>query len=199
MDEATKARIFEPYFTTRTKGEGSGLGLATVNNIVRAHGATIKVTSEPGQGSTFSVLLPLCASAAPPPLLQAHADSPGGTEHILFVDDEPQIAEASRKALSRLGYQVTCFTSPASALEAFENPGIRFDLVITDLSMPGINGAHLARKIRERRSDTRIIVCTGLNEAAYQADLDAIKIQRTLIKPVLMGELAMAIRQVLDA
>jgi signal transduction histidine kinase len=199
MDEATKARIFEPYFTTRTKGEGSGLGLATVNNIVGTHGGTISVESEPDQGSTFSVLLPLCTSAPPPSPLPAPIDSPGGTERILFVDDEAQIADASRKALSRLGYQVTCFTSPESALEAFANPSVRFDLVITDLTMPGLNGAQFARRIRERHPDARIIVCTGLNEATYQADLDAIKVQRTLIKPVLAGELATAIRQVLDA
>jgi CheY-like chemotaxis protein len=98
-----------------------------------------------------------------------------------------------------LGYQVICLTSPASALEAFQHSGVAFDLVVTDLSMPGMNGAQLARRLRELRSDTRIIVCTGLNEDTYQSDLDAIKIQRTLIKPVLTSELAEAIREVLDA
>jgi len=199
MDEKTKARIFEPYFTTRTKGEGTGLGLATVGNIVRSHAGAIQVTSEPGQGATFSVLLPLCESANLPAPLQVHADAPSGTERILFIDDEAPIAEASRKALSRLGYQVTCFTNPESALEAFDNPSAGFDLVVTDLSMPGMNGAQLARRIRERRPQTRIIVCTGLNEDTYQADLGAIKIQRTLIKPLLSSELAVAIREVLDA
>jgi len=198
MDEKTKARIFEPYFTTRTKGEGSGLGLATVSNIIRAHAGTIEVASEPGQGSTFSVFAPLCEAAPLPAPMQAPAASPGGTERILFIDDEAPIAEASRKALSRLGYQVTCFTSPESALEAFDNSSVDFDLVVTDLSMPGMNGAQLARRIRARRPDTRIIVCTGLNEATYQADLSTLKIQRTLIKPVLTGELAVAIRAVLD-
>jgi signal transduction histidine kinase len=199
MDEKTKARIFEPYFTTRTKGEGTGLGLATVDNIVRAHAGTIEVTSEPNKGATFSVLLPLCQSAKIAAPVQAQADAPRGTERILFVDDEAPIVESTRKALSRLGYQVICLTSPASALEAFQHSGVAFDLVVTDLSMPGMNGAQLARRLRELRSDTRIIVCTGLNEDTYQSDLDAIKIQRTLIKPVLTSELAEAIREVLDA
>lgn len=199
MDEATKARIFEPYFTTRTKGEGTGLGLATVSNIVRTHQGAIEVRSEPGRGSTFLVLLPLCESGEAPTPPDPHTDCAGGTERILFVDDEAQIAEANRKALAKLGYQVTCYTSPKSALAAFDDPGVRFDLLVTDLSMPGMNGAQLARRTKELRPDTRIIVCTGLNEDAYQADLQALDIQRTLIKPVLPSELAQVIREVLDA
>jgi signal transduction histidine kinase/CheY-like chemotaxis protein len=196
MDEATRARIFEPYFTTRRKGEGTGLGLATVDNIVHTYAGTVTVTSAPGKGSTFAVLLPLCQSATPPPPRIAQ-ELPTGTERILLVDDEAQVAEMSRKTLSRLGYQVICHTSAESALQALEGDSAEFDLLVTDLSMPGMDGVQLARKIRELRPDIRIVVCTGLSDAAYEQELAQISVQKTLIKPVPAHELAAAIREVL--
>lgn len=198
MDEATKARIFEPYFTTRRKDEGTGLGLATVSNIVRSASGAIEVISKPGEGTTFLVLLPLAPVVASPQE-KVQEDAPSGRERVLLVDDETQVLNASCKALTRAGYRVIGHTSPQAALRDFEGQPDAFDLIVTDLNMPDIDGLQIIRRVRERRPHMRVVICTGVSTPADEAQLNELKVQRTLIKPVAMQELVAAIRDVLDA
>jgi signal transduction histidine kinase/ActR/RegA family two-component response regulator len=198
MDHATQARIFEPYFTTRPKGEGTGLGLATVHSIVRSCGGAILLSSEPGQGTTFRVLFPLCDRQASLMPAKDFGPVPTGTERILFVDDEASIAEFGRNALERLGYRVTACTSATDAWRTFESDPDRFDVLVTDVSMPTLTGVELARNLRQIRPALRIIACTGFSEVAMERRLRDAGVAKLVMKPVLIRDLACAIRDVLD-
>ena len=192
-------RIFEPYFTTKAKGEGTGLGLSVVHGIVTSLGGHITVYSEPGKGSTFHVYLPKCpekkgeteATPAGTPL-------PTGHEHILVVDDEKVIAELMQKTLEGLGYRVSTCIDSRQALKQFEAQPASFDLVITDMTMPHLNGAELAQQLLAIRPGLPIILCTGFSEIINEEKAWALGIRRLLMKPVLRDELARVLRQVLD-
>lgn len=200
MGEATLARIFDPYFTTRPVGKGTGLGLPLVIGILRNCGGELRVTSEPGQGTVFSLYFPV---------VEIVAESPGpaiacepmehGSEQILLVDDEKSVADVTASMLARLGYQVTARTSSHDALEAFRSLADRIDLVITDLNMPQMTGLQLCRELRMIRQGVRVIVCTGFSEQFDAAKARTIGIQGFLNKPVVMAELARTVRTVLDA
>lgn len=197
MHPEVAARIFEPFFTTKGPDRGTGLGLAVVHGIVHAHGGFIRVYSEPGRGSTFKVFLPRAEgeaeadTAAAPPL-------PTGSETILFVDDEVPLAELGRGLLSGLGYRVEVRTAPLEALAAFQSVPSRYDLVITDLAMPQMNGLRLARELFLIRPDVPVILCTGFGEPEEEGKAHALGIRAVLYKPLLRRELAEAVRRVLD-
>ena len=167
IDPSILPRIFEPYFTTKEQGKGTGLGLSVVHGIVESHGGMIKVYSEPGKGTTFKVFLPHADGAGKTQPVSTKP-IPAGDERILFVDDEPALTELSRQMLSRWGYRVEVRTSPVEALEAFRANQGKFDLVITDMTMPQMSGLKLVRKLTEIRPDLPIILCTGFSDQANE-------------------------------
>ena len=192
-------KIFEPYFTTKKTGEGTGLGLAVVHGIVKSHHGHITVYSEPGRGTTFHVYLPLIEEkAADLPGKEAIKDLAGHGEHILFVDDELQIRELADKLFSLHGYRVTLFTNGVQALEEFQDHPGQFDLIITDMTMPYMTGAELAQKILGIRPDIPIILCTGQSELINREKALAMGIYDYLTKPVVKHDFLSAIRKALQ-
>ena len=198
MTDAVRRRIFEPFFTTRKAGQGSGMGLAVVYGIVRAHGGAIAVESAPGKGASFRIYLPHIR--APEIGEEADVESlPGGHERILFVDDEELFASTVRMTLERLGYEVTTIAGGMDAWRVFLGDPARFDLVITDQTMPGMTGTMLAEKILGVRKETPIILCTGRNDAVSPEKAETLGIRAFVMKPFVRAELARTIRLVLDA
>jgi len=203
IDPGTMERIFDPFFTTKGPGRGTGLGLSVVHGIVKNHGGGISFTSEQGKGTTFHVFLPRTdlreeitqESASFQPL-------PGGRERILFLDDEKDLVFAGQKLLEKLGYDVVAGTDSLKALEVFRSQPDRFDLVITDQTMPHMTGERLAREILSLRSDVPIILCTGLGCGSEggltKENTRAAGIREVVMKPVERNEFARIIRRVLD-
>jgi len=197
MENEVLDRIFEPFFTTKDPGQGTGMGLAVVHGVVKAHGGTISVSSEPGAGTAFHVLLPALADE---PEEAPEVSRPPETGHarVLFVDDEEAIAEWAQEMLGALGYSVTARTVGPEALELFRKGPDRFDLVITDMTMPRLTGLDLAREILRVRPGIPIILCTGFSEALSPESAAAMGIRELLMKPVLADELTAAIRRALE-
>jgi len=197
MSREVMARIFEPFFTTRGEGEGSGMGLPVVHGIVKRCRGAIAVESEPGKGTTFDVLLPVVQREAP---VTAAAPEPphGGTERVLFVDDEPLVAGLAVALLGRLGYRVRTFTDSRQALAAFEAEPDAFDLVITDMTMPGVTGEALARRVKRLRPDLPVILCTGYSETMNAEKARSLGIDEFAMKPVAVDDLTKIVRRVLD-
>ncbi|MFC1841300.1 PAS domain S-box protein [Thermodesulfobacteriota bacterium] len=192
-----KDRIFEPYFTTKGVGEGTGFGLATVHSIVQSYGGDIIVESEVGTGSNFYVYLPL-ERAESQDLKEGSIEIPMGNEHILFVDDEEAIVNIMQKSLERLGYKVTGRTSSVEALKAFRNNPEKFDLVITDMTMPNMTGEDLAKELMIIKSETPLILCTGFSNKIDEERTKEIGIRAFVMKPIIVSEIAKTIRDVLD-
>lgn len=198
MDQKTLERIFEPFFTTKAPGEGTGMGLAVVYGIVKDHSGAIKVYSEPGKGSTFQVYLPLISPPSPTAPIVNTASPPGGTERILLIDDEEALATMGRHILEQLGYCVDAMTSSQEALEVFRSNPQKFDLVITDQTMPNLTGKDLARELMRIRLDIPVILCTGFSQQVAAEEAVKMGIKRFLMKPLVLRELAEAVRSVLD-
>lgn len=190
-------RIFDPYFTTKPTGEGTGLGLATVHGIVKDHGGRIKVYSEPGAGTTFHVFLPVADVPFEAAAEQAEK-LPTGRERILFVDDEKSLIDLGRDLLERLGYTVETRASSIDAIAAFRADPQKYDLVISDMSMPRMSGDELARQIKALRSDIPIILCSGFSDRIDARLKEAIGFSAVLMKPVTYADLAHTVRQVLE-
>jgi signal transduction histidine kinase/CheY-like chemotaxis protein len=191
--------IFDPYFTTKKRGEGTGLGLAVAMGIATAHGGSVKVVSEEGKGTCFEVYLPLTASATRGSRPQPSGQSViRGKEHILFVDDEDILVEIGAEMLRTLGYQVTAMESAIEAWECFQTAPDDYDLLVTDLTMPGLTGEQLARKVIDLRPGFPVIITTG-NSAEMSAIISKSKRYKGCIpKPMVLGELARSVRQALD-
>ena len=190
-------RIFEPFYTTREVGKGSGMGLAVVYGIVKSLQGMITVESTPGIGSTFRVLLPKVKAEAKeerPQLQQA----PRGTERILFVDDEDMITEWGQTTLERLGYSVVALTDSTEALKAFSADPSKFDLVVTDQTMPLMAGVRFSKELLAIRPDIAIILCTGHSETVSPETAAEAGIRQFLMKPLAKQELAEAVRRALD-
>lgn len=196
MDAKTMERIFDPYFTTKGVGKGSGLGLAVVLGIVKRHGGMISVRSEPGEGSAFIIFLP-SVDGKPEPIKDSALSPPAGTESILLVDDEPQVVEIGARLLERLGYRVTASTDASDALMVFRSRPDDFDLVITDYTMPKMNGIDLAREILEIRSGTPILLCTGYSEHVTPASVETLGL-RLILKPYGIKELSEMVRKLIE-
>ncbi len=193
-----KARIFEPYFTTKVKGEGTGLGLAVVHGIVKEHGGEISVYSEEGKGCIFRVYLPLIEKKLETEKDTEEAPLPGKGEKILFVDDEKVVVDLSKQLLEGLGYRVMAETDPVRALAVYKEDPDNFDLLITDKYMPQLTGFDLAREIRTISTGIPVILCTGSQEKEDAGRIAADKINQLIIKPARISSLARAIRDVLD-
>jgi len=191
-------KIFEPYFTTKEQGKGTGLGLAVVYGIIKKHNGEITVESEVGKGTTFNILLPTMEKESIISLGDNIAELKGGDEHILLVDDEESVARLESQMLSRLGYKVTSHLSCYEALNAFKaNPQI-FDLILTDMAMPKMTGDQLAKEILSVRQDIPIIICTGFSEQINKELAERIGVKGFLMKPVLKSDMAQMVRRVLD-
>lgn len=190
-------RIFDPYFTTKGKSKGTGLGLAIVYGIIKEHSGDIKVYSEPGEGTTFTVYLPVVTEPKVVDPEESREDLQKGTEHILLVDDEEPVLDIGREMLEKLGYKVSVFTNSMQALEAFTKHGETFDLVITDMTMPDLTGTELATKILAMKADMPIIMCTGLDRQVSKVKVEEIGVKWFMRKPFFIEELATAIRRVL--
>lgn len=197
MDEATKVKIFDPYFTTKAKGVGTGLGLAVVHGLVQNHGGAITVESEAGKGSVFNLYFPAIQKEAVEETL-IQETMPIGREHILLVDDEPVLLDMSREMLEYLGYSVETRTSSVEALALFSAQPNRFDLVITDMTMPFMTGDKLAKELLRIRADIPIVVCTGYSERIQDEQAKATGIRAFVMKPILMAKMAKAIRDALE-
>jgi PAS domain S-box-containing protein len=191
-------KIFDPYFTTKKKEEGTGLGLAVVQGIVKSHNGAVAVESEVGKGATFHVYLPVIMRKLTTEE-EISTPLPMGHERILFVDDEHPLVEIGRQMLQRLGYTVATRTSSIEALELFKANPDRFDLVITDIVMPNMTGEKLAEKMMEIRSNIPVILCTGYSEKITRKRASEMGIQSFLMKPLVMRDLANTVRQALSA
>jgi CheY-like chemotaxis protein len=191
-------KIFNPYFTTKMTGEGTGLGLAMVHGIVQSYRGFIKVGSTPGQGARFDVYIPTFESE------QLHEspeemDLPTGHEHILVVDDEEVLVEVINGMLSFMGYRVTTASGSNEALVKFAATPAAFDLVLTDMTMPDLTGIQLSKRLREIRPDIPIVLCTGYSHQVINRHPEELGLKAIVMKPVQTSELARTIRMVLDA
>ncbi len=198
MDRAVMERIFEPYFTTKDKSEGTGMGLALIHGIVKKHEGHISVYSEPGEGSTFQVYLPCIETDEIRPAGELQKEISGGNERILVVDDEKSIVLMEQRMLENLGYQVTATGNCLEALQLFVAGPDDFDLIITDMTMPRMTGAELAQKILSIRPDIPIVLCTGFSELINEKKAKAIGIREYVMKPVVTREIATVVRKLLD-
>ncbi len=201
MDEETLSKIFDPFFSTKPMGDGTGLGLSVVHGIVKNHGGSITVVSELGEGTTFYVFLPVAPSAGSavgekiPTTEVSHA----GNEHILLVDDEKEVVNMEKEMLGSFGYRVTVCTCPEEALQLFRTQPEVFDLVITDMTMPKMTGDHLASAILAIRADMPVILCTGFSEKINKDKAMAMGIREYVVKPFDMNDFVAVVRKVLGA
>lgn len=197
MSAGVMERIFDPYFTNKEKGEGTGLGLAVVHGIVKSYGGVITVYSEIGKGSTFNIYLPAIEKKFEEEKKTGEA-IPTGHQRILFVDDEPALVDIGKKMLEHLGHEVIIRTSSLEALEAFRNNPERFDLVISDKTMPQMTGFDLAGELKQIRPDIPIILCTGFSDTTDSDRAKAMGISGLVMKPIVMREMAETIKRVSD-
>ena len=188
-------RIFQPFFTTKGIGEGSGLGLSAASGIIAAHGGRIDVCSEIGRGSTFRIFLPLAAEdrAEAPPLPASR-----GNERVLLADDQPEVLDFGRQLLERLGYEVEAFARGDAAHDALAAAPRRFHIVVADLAMPGMDGLELARRARALNPDLPVLLTTGFGLRIAELRAAEAGVGAVLAKPADALELARAIRRLLD-
>jgi len=197
MDEATMARIFDPYFTTKEKGVGTGLGLAVVHGIIQKYGGGVTVQSEPGKGAVFDLYFPVISKGrvSESPIEQ---ELPTGHESVLLVDDDPLHLEATRNMLEYLGYRVEPRSSSTEALEIFAQAPQRYDLVVTDVTMPRMTGEKLAAEIIKIREDMPVVLCTGFGEQVVEEHAKPAGVRSLIVKPFRIAKLARVVRDVLD-
>lgn len=192
-----KEKIFDPYFTTKKVGKGTGMGLAMVHGIVKSYGGFISFYSEVGEGTVFHVFLPV-TQKGPAREIEDVAQVPTGTERILFVDDEEMLTKVNQSILEKLGYHVTIQNSSLSALELFRKDPELFDVVITDQTMPHMTGSELSKHILQVRADIPIILCTGYSTIVNENLARAAGIREFALKPLTRMDIAKLIRNVLD-
>ncbi|HIJ90974.1 MAG: cache domain-containing protein [Desulfobulbaceae bacterium] len=192
------SRSFDPYFTTKGVGKGSGMGLAVVHGIVKNYGGMLKVESAVGVGTVFRIYLPQIGNGAVAAESVHEWSLPSGQERILYVDDEASIAEMGKAMLAGLGYRVTAKTTPLEALEEFRGRSGEFDLLITDQTMPGMSGVQLVQEVRKIRPDLPVILCTGYSAAIGEDSAGGMGIRHFIMKPLTMRALAETVRKALE-
>ncbi|MBV9463028.1 MAG: response regulator [Verrucomicrobiae bacterium] len=192
-------RIFEPYFTTKGVGQGTGMGLSVAYGIVQQHGGDIRVYSEVGKGTTFKIFLPVVDSSRAIVMPEEIGELRGGHESILVVDDEEMLVNMVAKHLGRLGYKVSSFTHGPTALEAFKKSPSAFDLVISDLSMPELTGDKFAEEAGKLRPDLPIILCSGFVDVISPQRQSELRIWKVVTKPFIGPDLQREVRRALDS
>jgi len=198
IDKNVRERIFDPYFTTKEQGKGTGMGLSVVHGIVKNAGGSIRVHSEPGKGTEFHVYLPVMKSSFEQQETHSEELLQRGNEQILLVDDEDAIVFLEKQMLERLGYSVVSHTSSVEALEAFRANPDKYDLVITDMAMPNMNGDQLASELNIIRPGIPILLCTGFSEKMPDERVAVLGIKGFLMKPIVRKDLSNMVREVLD-
>jgi len=200
MDSETKKRIFEPYFTTKERGKGTGMGMALAHGIVKSHGGMITVASKVGKGSIFKVYFPAIEKDAISEQLEEKIDllPNGRNESILVVDDEEVIVEIQKSMLEQLGYRVVAKTDSLDALREFQADPDAFDLLITDQTMPLLTGSELSAQLLQIKPDLAIILCTGYSTMVSEEKAKEIGVSKFIMKPVAKDDLATSVREVLD-
>lgn len=196
MDTATLERIFEPFFSTKPQGEGTGLGLSVVHGIVKSHKGAINVYSELGRGTSFKIYFPAATGAEHAAHERQLAPIPlGGGEHILLIDDEPSLVECGQRMLQRLGYRVTAVHSASAALDLIRCGSHEFDCILTDLDMPGITGIALARECRALLPTTPVVLMSGYWGVTSPDLLRSHEIHDLVLKPFTPQMLAEAMKR----
>jgi CheY-like chemotaxis protein len=197
MDQKTKERIFEPFFTRKEVGSGTGLGLSVVHGIINNYGGAITVDSTPGEGTTFTIFLPKYG------LSTITSDKMNkklvrGDEHIMFVDDEPEITYMGKKMLENLGYRVTIKSESPAALEEFLKNPRGYDLVVTDQNMPQMKGTEMVSKMKDVMPDLKIVIITGYADNLSEKEIARYGISEVILKPMVLDDFSKIIRKVLD-
>jgi CheY-like chemotaxis protein len=192
-----RERIFDPYFTTKEIGKGTGMGLSVVHGIVKNYGGAVSVESELGKGTKFYIYFPLIEKES---MIETKTvkELPTGNERILFVDDDKSIIYVGRYRLERLGYQVETKNNPVEALELFRTNPDQFDLVITDMAMPQMTGVQMMKEMLKIRPDMPIILCTGFSEKIDEKKAKELGAAEYVDKPLDKHDFAFKIRNVLD-
>ncbi len=199
MDKETKEKVFDPYFTTKEVGEGTGLGLAVVHGIVQSHNGRIDVFSQPDHGTTFHLYFPVAEKVIGEVLpKELEAPATGGNEKIMFIDDEKNIVDIAREIFTRHGYTVFTYTNGVQALQDFQQKPDKYDLLITDMTMPYMTGTQLAQKIMEIRPNLSIILCTGHSALTNREKALRMGIKEYCEKPLDVHNLLRTVRKVLD-
>jgi signal transduction histidine kinase/ActR/RegA family two-component response regulator len=198
IDPSIQDKIFNPYFTTKEKGKGTGIGLAVVHGIIKSHGGHIELESEPGKGTRFDIFLPCINEDSKEISREKIIAVSGGDERILVVDDEEPVARMLRQMLERAGYSVTIRTSSTEALQLFRDNPDRFDIVITDMTMPNMTGDHLSIEMKKIRPSIPVIICTGFSEKINEDIAISMGIEGYVFKPVLQNEMIGMIRSILN-
>ena len=197
-----RKRIFDPYYTTKAQGMGTGLGLAVAQSIVKKHGGNIMFSSKAGYGTEFFIYLPLLEKhdiSGDEDVLKDKSLLPVGTERIMLVDDEETIIDTGREMLEYLGYSVEAYSKSGHALNEFKKSPEKYDLVISDMTMPEMNGDELAKKMITLRPDIPIIICTGYNPKIDEITAKNIGLRGFIFKPLTFQKLATTVRNVLDS
>jgi CheY-like chemotaxis protein len=197
MDSKTKERIFEPFFTRKEVGSGSGLGLSVVHGIVNNYEGSITVDSTPGKGTTFTIYLPQYGTV---PLNQSELNKTitKGNEYILFVDDEQEITYMGKKMLENLGYKVTIKSDSLSALTEFKSNPSKYSLLVTDQTMPQMFGTELSARMKEIRPELKVIIITGYIDKISEEMFAGSGVSEIIMKPLILSDFSKVIRKVLD-
>ena len=196
MDSATREKIFEPYFTTKGIEKGTGLGLAVVHGIMESHGGGIYVYSEPEKGTTFHLYFPVSGKHEATEIVPSEATPAHGTEKVMVVDDEKAVLSFYRAALECYGYKVVTFADPREALAEFQQHPDDYQLIITDMTMPGCTGIELIKKLKQIRPQIPTIICSGFSEKLQQDKLEEQPFDAYCEKPLSIAELLATIRRV---
>jgi PAS domain S-box-containing protein len=198
MSPATMERIFEPFYTTKAPGRGTGLGLSVVHGIMKSHGGAVTVESAVGRGSTFHLYFPAVEGTEPAAVEVAPLTvAPGRGQHVLYVDDEEALVNVGTRMLKKMGYHATGFTQAADALEAFQAEPGRFQLLVTDMSMPGMSGLELARQILKIRPDFPIVLSSGYLKEDEMQQARAAGVREIVVKPTVVDQLAQILHRLL--
>jgi len=192
-------RIFDPYFTTKGESGGTGMGLSVVHGIVKEHKGHISVYSELGRGTTVKVYFPQIIASVIKHVAQQQEEIPGGSERVLLLDDEPMVLELETAILKQLGYRVNAYLKPDKALDVLSDRANKFDLVMTDMTMPTMNGAEFTRRVLRQYPGMPVIICTGFSELLNEEKARAIGAKAYVMKPLVLREIAATLRKVLSS